>query len=810
MEAVRMFFVLFMMVSSVLVKAQDPLTLLGKKDTTKVVHIAYDQIPAASIEAIFRFEEILSSLITPDELSREATLTDSLLSHVDSLLMVDDTLHFERLLLRNLLNKQNFWIGYKGLLKKRQDQLSAIVGDLSSQRDKVIGDEKLWRHTKLSVDSAFVDTLIDQSINEVLLQADMVRREILSKSNEVFVLLKRLTQRVLLVDGLLSEMESIRKQQQEISLAKTQPALWEKQFWGNYSGGSNGDLLVFVEENSRAIFSFYQKNKDRLFVFFGFLLILLGGFIMLSRKGNHYQSQCDNYFKQSATTIVQRPLGVSIILGVFFSGLFLPNRPPILIDLAILVLIVPLVDVVAQVAKRAELKYLIVFGLLVLLRFANYVFHPGNPVHRVIMLVLAIAEIVLIIRLIRHFNLRSIRSLTFGYFVRVILLFHLFAAFIGLVATVTGHLTLAEVAVDLAISNSFVGLLLIVSSLTLIGLMHLLVDGDWLKKLNFLKRHNQLIKRRIALFIILFASLFWLDSVLQILKVRDPFLHFVMALFTTEVSLGVIKFRMGSVLLFFSIIYISILVSGMIRSILEDDVLNNVSLRKGVPRMISVVIRFSLISVGVILAVSAVGMPLSQLTILFSAFSVGIGFGLQNIVNNFVSGVILLFERPIQIGDAVEIGNLVGTIKSMGIRSSKVRTYDGAEVIVPNANLISNELINWTLSDKRRRIEIISGVAYGSDVYQTQKILLEILQSHPDILKNPQPMVLFNNLGESSLDFRLLFWTDDFDNWVVIKSEITFKIYDALTAAGIEIPFPQRDLHIRTMPGNQLSVNSDQ
>nr|MBP8790547.1 mechanosensitive ion channel [Breznakibacter sp.] len=272
---------------------------------------------------------------------------------------------------------------------------------------------------------------------------------------------------------------------------------------------------------------------------------------------------------------------------------------------------------------------------------------------------------------------------------------------------------------------------------------------------------------------------------------------------TTEVSLGVIKFKMGSVLLFFSIIYISVLVSGMIRSILEDDVLNNVSLAKGVPRMISVVIRFSLISLGVLLAVSAVGMPLSQLTILFSAFSVGIGFGLQNIVNNFVSGVILLFERPIQIGDAVEIGNLVGTIKSMGIRSSKVRTYDGAEVIVPNANLISNELINWTLSDKRRRIEIISGVAYGSDVYQTQKILLEILQSHPDILKNPQPMVLFNELGESSLDFRLLFWTDDFDNWIIIKSEVTFKIYDALTAAGIEIPFPQRDLHIRTLPGGQ-------
>jgi small-conductance mechanosensitive channel len=214
--------------------------------------------------------------------------------------------------------------------------------------------------------------------------------------------------------------------------------------------------------------------------------------------------------------------------------------------------------------------------------------------------------------------------------------------------------------------------------------------------------------------------------------------------------------------------------------------------------MISVVVRFSLISVGIFLAVSAIGMPLNQLTIIISAFSVGIGFGLQNIVNNFVSGIVLLFERPVQIGDTVEVNNLIGTVKSMGIRSSNIRTFDGAEVIVPNANLISSEVINWTLSDKKRRIEIISGVAYGSDVYHVKEILLGILNHHPDILKEPEPLVLFNDLGESSLDFRLLFWTDNYDKWIIIKSEVIFKIHDALKEAKITIPFPQRDLHIKT------------
>jgi len=202
-------------------------------------------------------------------------------------------------------------------------------------------------------------------------------------------------------------------------------------------------------------------------------------------------------------------------------------------------------------------------------------------------------------------------------------------------------------------------------------------------------------------------------------------------------------------------------------------------------------------------------MPVNQITIIFSAFSVGIGFGLQNVVNNFVSGVILLFERPVQIGDTIEVGSLVGTVKSMGIRSSNIRTFDGAEVVVPNANLISNEVINWTLSDRKRRIEIISGVAYGSDVHKVQRVLLDILDQHPDILKEPRPLVLFNDLGESSLDFRMLFWTENFDNWLIIKSEVIFMIHDTLMQEGISIPFPQRDLHIKSYEKNP-GVDNDE
>ncbi|NTW45001.1 MAG: mechanosensitive ion channel, partial [Anaerolineaceae bacterium] len=193
------------------------------------------------------------------------------------------------------------------------------------------------------------------------------------------------------------------------------------------------------------------------------------------------------------------------------------------------------------------------------------------------------------------------------------------------------------------------------------------------------------------------------------------------------------------------------------------------------------------------------GLRMTNLTIILGAMSVGIGFGLQNIFNNLVSGLILLLERPIKIGDTIEVGPMIGVVKHIGIRASNVHTVDGAEIIVPNGNLISNEVINWTLSDQKRRIEVLVGVAYGSDPYKVQQIFQRIVEEHPDVVQDPKPIILFNKFGDSSLDFRLLFWTDNFDEWIRIRSEVIFKIYDALKEASIVIPFPQRDLHIRSI-----------
>jgi len=162
-----------------------------------------------------------------------------------------------------------------------------------------------------------------------------------------------------------------------------------------------------------------------------------------------------------------------------------------------------------------------------------------------------------------------------------------------------------------------------------------------------------------------------------------------------------------------------------------------------------------------------------------------------------VSGLILALERPIKVGDVVQVGELIGTVRAIGLRSSQIKSYDGAEVIVPNGNLISNEMINWTLSDSNRRMDIRVGVAYGSDTDAVIKILQDLAMDHPQVDKNPIPTAYFTGFGDSSLDFRLLAWTN-IDQRLAVESDLNRSIDKAFQKAGIEIPFPQRDLHIRS------------
>ena len=198
------------------------------------------------------------------------------------------------------------------------------------------------------------------------------------------------------------------------------------------------------------------------------------------------------------------------------------------------------------------------------------------------------------------------------------------------------------------------------------------------------------------------------------------------------------------------------------------------------------------------MAFAAAGIPMDRLAIILGALSVGIGFGLQSLVNNLVSGLILAFEKPINVDDVVEFGGQSGTMKSIGFRSSVITTWDGADVIIPNGNLLSQQLINWTRGNSSRRVEIVTGVAYGTDIEKTKKLIVDLLVADKRIMSFPQPLVLIKDFNSSAIDLRVLFWIEHFDTWTLIKSDIILAIDEIFRKEGIQIPFPQQDLNIRS------------
>jgi small-conductance mechanosensitive channel len=203
--------------------------------------------------------------------------------------------------------------------------------------------------------------------------------------------------------------------------------------------------------------------------------------------------------------------------------------------------------------------------------------------------------------------------------------------------------------------------------------------------------------------------------------------------------------------------------------------------------------------IGLFVALAAAGFQISQLTIIIGALGVGIGLGLQSIVNNFVSGLILMFERPIQPGDVIEVTGTTGTVRDIGMRATTVTTFEGADVVVPNGAILSEKLINWTLNNTNRRMEVSVGVAYGTQPKLVLDLLFKVTTETQGVISYPQPAVLFKGFGASSLDFVIRAWTDNFSDWVNIHSNLTLRVHDAIVAAGIEIPFPQQDLHIRSI-----------
>lgn len=265
-----------------------------------------------------------------------------------------------------------------------------------------------------------------------------------------------------------------------------------------------------------------------------------------------------------------------------------------------------------------------------------------------------------------------------------------------------------------------------------------------------------------------------------------------------------------------NIIYLLVLtgllfwLSNKLKSFFVERILGRTHLDLGARVAIGTIVRYIILLVGFLIIVQTVGINLTTLNVLAGAVGIGVGFGLQNVASNFISGLIILFERPVKVGDRIQVGGVDGKVVGIGARSTQVRTNDNITIIVPNSKFIEENVINWSFANQSVRFRVPVGVAYDSDLNLVKKLLLEVADENADVLREPKPAVRLIKFGDSSIDLQLWIWTKEkLQRKTVLISRLNFAIWEKFRAANIEIPFPQTDIRIkREKTGRAITGNA--
>jgi potassium efflux system protein len=495
--------------------------------------------------------------------------------------------------------------------------------------------------------------------------------------------------------------------------------------------------------------------------------------------------------------LASRPFSAGSFLGILATLAFYKYRGvPATWGLAITILGGVTFALLVKGLLESSWKRHFVYGLLTVLIITTLMLTVNLPLplFRLYVFLTSIVSVIFCLRWAAESN-RLEESRFYPWLLR------LFSIILGvsIIAEIWGNVALAEyLFLSLIFSISTI-LPIILFVYMILGGLKWLFYSSYLGLLTPARADADTLVRQIANIIYVAIGVIFIPNFFVIWGVYDSFDNALNSTLSFGFNLGSLQISVGLLITVAAILYVSYLISFIIQKMILNNIILTQKLETGVRISLARLVHYVIIFISFLLALAALGVKLTELTIMLGALGVGIGFGLQGIVNNLLSGIILLFEQPVRVGDIIEIGGLWAEVKSIGLRATTVKTYDGADLMVPNSDLITNQVTNWTLSNRLVRLIVPVGVAYGSDVPLVIDTLEKCAQANPLITKTPAPEVLFMSFGESSLDFELRVWVFDAGYRLRVKNELHQEIDQRFRELNIEIAFPQRDLHIRSM-----------
>ncbi len=676
-------------------------------------------------------------------------------------------------------------------------ELERTVASREKDLKHLLKEREVWN---LSLENAVIQdvphevTRSVQSILDRVIEAEETSRR---QRNEALLLLTGISEIRTDVTEHLEEISDELTRRRNNNLKAEQIPLWLAAKNPNIDRFVLNQTFNKIKRNRIEVFE-YVRDQPRAVAFHVLLGLAILTLLLLIKAFPILRTGDDQQALDILSTMTRRPLATAILLSGVLTEPLHPQAPEAWLKYMTILLALALVRLLPGLLHRSlRAAPTILAGLFILHRVSITV-PSGNLVNKLLLLSLTIATTTAMfwgakalgrVRLASPSGWLHLAHIATG--AGTVL-----GAF-SIVLSIVGETGWAFHLSEGILTSAFSAMLLWAAVLLFRAFTIVLLNTNAARNLQMVLREGQSICSGCMKVYLWAAALAWGYYTLRGFGWLTSFLTFLHRLLHWEMEFGNITLTPMNFLYFFFAIWVSLQISKLLRFILEKDVIPRTSLPRGVPETISKAVHYTTLLGGVFIALSAIGIDGSSLALILGALGFGISFGLQNVVNNFVSGLILLFERPIRVGDKVQIGEMDGVVGEIGIRATTVHTWDGADVIVPNANLISDDIINWTFSDHKRRIEVNVGVAYGVDPETVLALLPSLATAHPEVLPNPEPVALFRGFGDSSLDFSLRCWTTAAAP--NIQSDIGISVHRALVDAGIEIPFPQQDLHLKSV-----------
>jgi len=551
--------------------------------------------------------------------------------------------------------------------------------------------------------------------------------------------------------------------------------------------------FIEMQAESRAVVSFYKLEDRRVFLF-AFYSALIFTFVFyfnyLYRKRRLFTQ--NHSYEKPKYFFIALPLSTATVLVSLLNYFMFSDIPTSVRTFQFTIVIVPLFFIIKKSVPKELDKYFYIFILLYALsiveRYATGYELDSRFVSMLVSFFLALYLFFVIKKdvFILFFSQKNLKYANAALGVVIVLLG------VSLFADLNGFTLLASKITAGVLVLFYAALIFYVFSLVLQAYIIILLRRRIASVSQKIERFTTGVEKSLTFFIKLFMMLWFIKIFLNALGVWKYVLESMQTLISLSWKVGEATISVESIFNFTMIIFVTWFLVKITNIILEVELFSRFRFSRGIPTAIQTTLNYLLVTVGLLIALSSLGITVEQFALIFGALGVGIGFGIRNIIANFISGIIMVFERPIQIGDTIVINNTMGQVQSIKMRSSIIKTFDGSEVIIPNADFIAKEITNWTLSDEKRRKTVTFKVDIQSDIDKVLEIMKNVVSAHDGVLKDPEPIASFLGFSEYYLEFKLYFWLHE--NIIMTQSEITAGIFKALRENGIKMPIPKHDI----------------